>query len=81
MDHHALGGVHEELHRLSRAGAWDQMPGLIDDDVLALFAVRGDDPVEVAEAVRGRVQGLADRVGLVSETTAPQALAAVAAAL
>ncbi len=81
LEYHGLGGVHQELHRLSRAGAWDQMPGLVDDDVLALFAVRGDDPLEVARSVRGRVQGLADRVGLVTETTAPDALAAVAAAL
>ena len=57
------------------------MPALVDDDVLALFAVRGDDPVAVAAEVRDRVEGLADRVGLVTETTAPAALAAVAAAL
>ncbi len=81
LDHHGLGRVHEELHELSRAGAWAEMPARVDDDVLALFAVRGDDPVTVAGEVRDRVEGIADRVGLVSETTAPAALAAVAGAL
>jgi len=81
LDHHDLGRLHEELHRLSRSGGWGEMPGLIDDDVLELFAVRGEDPVAVAAAVRHRVEGVADRVGLVTESSDPTPLAAVAAAL
>ena len=57
------------------------MPALVDDDVLALFVVRGDDPVAVAAAVHERVAGIADRVGLVTESTDPARLAPVAAAL
>jgi hypothetical protein len=81
LDHHRLGALHDALHRQSRSGGWAEMAALIDDDVLALFAVRGDDPAVVAAAVRARVQSVADRVGLVTETTDPTALAAVAAEL
>ena len=81
LDQHGLGALHEALHALSRSGGWAEMPELVDDDVLALFAVRGEDPVEVAAAVRERTEGVADRVGLVTEVTAPAELAAVAAAL
>jgi hypothetical protein len=81
LDHHGLGALHDALHRQSRAGGWAEMPALVDDDVLALFTVRGEHPAAVAEAVRERVQGVADRVGLVTETTDPAVLAPVAAAL
>ena len=81
LDEHGLGALFEALHALSRSGGWAAMSALVDDDVLALFAVRGEDPVEVAAAVRERTEGVADRVGLVTEVTAPAELAAVAAAL
>jgi probable F420-dependent oxidoreductase len=81
LDHHGLGALHEALHVLSRSGGWEQMPALVDDDVLALFAVRGQDPVAVAAEVRERVAGVADRVALVTEATEPEELAALAAAL
>jgi probable F420-dependent oxidoreductase len=81
LDHHDLGTLHEALHRLSRSGGWAEMPALVDDDVLALFAVRGEDPVALAAAVRKRVDGVADRVGLVTEAEDPTPLAPVAAAL
>jgi len=81
LDQHGLGSLHEALHALSRSGGWAEMPALVDDDVLALFAVRGEDPPAVAAAVRERTLGVADRVGLVTEVTAPAELAAVAAAL
>ena len=81
LDQHGLGALHEALHRHSRAGRWAAMAELVDDDVLGLFAVRGVDPEAVALEVRERVGGVADRVGLVTETTDPTALAAVARAL
>jgi probable F420-dependent oxidoreductase len=81
LDHHGLGALFDALHERSRSGGWAEMPALVDDDVLALFAVRGDDPVAVAAAVRQRVGSVADRVGLVSEATDPTAIAPVAAAL
>jgi probable F420-dependent oxidoreductase len=81
LDHHALGELHDRLHLLSRSGAWAEMAALVEDDVLALFVVRGEDNEALADAVRERLQGVADRVGLVTETTNPAALAGVAAAL
>lgn len=81
LEHHGLGSLHEALHGLSRSGGWAEMPALVDDDVLGLFAVRGEDPVAVAEAVRHRVEGVADRVALVAESTDSTALAGVAGAL
>jgi probable F420-dependent oxidoreductase len=81
LDHHGLGALFEALHERSRAGDWAALPGLVDDEVLARFAVRGDDPAAVAADVRARVGGVADRVALVTEATGPAALAAVAVAL
>jgi probable F420-dependent oxidoreductase len=81
LDHHGLGALFDALHERSRAGRWAEMPALIDDDVLALFAVRGDDPADTAAKVRERVGAIADRVGLVSEAADPSLIAPVAAAL
>ncbi len=81
LDHHGLGELFEALHARSRAGAWDELPGLIDDDVLALFCVRGDEPGAIAAEVTARVGGLADRVCLVTEAADPSAVAPIASAL
>lgn len=81
FDLHGLGGLHEQLHARSRSGGWDAMPALVDDDVLALFAVRGADPDAVAAAVRARVGGVADRVALTGEDPDLELWAQVAARL
>ncbi|OBK12669.1 LLM class F420-dependent oxidoreductase [Mycobacterium asiaticum] len=61
LDLHGWGGLHTELHRLSRQGDWDAMGALIDDEVLDAFAVVA--PVEkVAAALRARCAGVVDRV-------------------
>ena len=61
LDLHGWGDLHTELHRLSRQGDWEAMGALIDDDVLATFAVVA--PVdEVAAAVHARCDGVVDRV-------------------
>lgn len=81
LDHHDLGGLFEALHAASRAGEWASMPGLVDDDVLALFAVRADTPAAAAAEIRSRVGGLADRVALIGEQPDLEQWAAIAAAL
>lgn len=78
LDHHGLGTLHERLHALSREGRWDDMTTLVDDDVVGLFAVRGDDPARVADEIRARVGGVADRVALVGEDPDLEAWAAIA---
>lgn len=52
----------EELHEMSRAGRWDEMPELIDE-VLDEFAVTGE-PQELGPLLRERYEGVADRVSL-----------------
>lgn len=81
LDHHGLGDLFEALHACSRAGAWAEMPGLVDDDVLSLFCARASDPTELAADVRARVGGLADRVSLLAEGASAEAIAPVAMAL
>ena len=51
-----------ELNALTKSGRWDEMPGRIDDTMLATLAAVGS-PAEVAADVVDRFGGLADRVG------------------
>jgi probable F420-dependent oxidoreductase len=61
LELHGWGDLHTELHRLSRAGEWDAMGSLIDDEILAAFAVVS--PLyEVAAKIRDRCDGVIDRV-------------------
>jgi probable F420-dependent oxidoreductase len=50
-----------ELNRLSKAGDWAAMPGLVPDDLLERLAVRGT-PEECAAELGRRFGDLADRV-------------------
>jgi probable F420-dependent oxidoreductase len=61
LELHGWGELHTELHRLSRAGEWDAMGSLIDDEILEAFAVVA--PLdEVAAKIRDRCDGVIDRV-------------------
>jgi probable F420-dependent oxidoreductase len=51
-----------ELNALSKSGRWDEMPGLIDDGMLAALAAVGS-PKEVASDIADRFGGRVDRVG------------------
>jgi probable F420-dependent oxidoreductase len=62
-----------ELNALSKSGRWDEMPGLIDDGMLAALAAVGS-PNEVASDIAARFGGHVDRVGfytpyIISEET------------
>ena len=61
LDHHGWGDLHGEANAMTRAGRWTELGDLVDDDVLAAFAVVGDLGAAGAE-VRTRFAGLADRV-------------------
>jgi probable F420-dependent oxidoreductase len=72
-----------ELNALSKSGRWEEMPGLIDDGMLATLAAVGS-PKEVASDVAGRFGGHVDRVGfytpsLISEETLGELAAEMAA--
>ena len=64
LDTHGLRALGEALHAQSRAGEWERMAALVDDDVLALFCVRSADPGAAAAEAAERLGGLADGVGL-----------------
>ena len=60
---HGWGKVGEELSSLAARGKWDEMPGLITDEMLETFVIIGswDD---IAGKLRAKYDGLLDRVGL-----------------
>jgi probable F420-dependent oxidoreductase len=63
LELHGWGALADELHSLSvsrREDKWTAMRDLVDDDVLAAFAVVAE-PDDVASRVRERFEGLVDR--------------------
>jgi probable F420-dependent oxidoreductase len=59
------GEVADRLHALSVSrdpGRWQAMAGLVDDDLLAEFAVVTEAPADVPRLLEQRYAGLADRV-------------------
>ncbi|OXM67151.1 MULTISPECIES: TIGR03617 family F420-dependent LLM class oxidoreductase [Amycolatopsis] len=75
LEVHGWGARAEELTRLSRAGEWKAMAGLVDDEMLDAFAVVAA-PDQVAAAVRERWGDTADRVALfVAADPGPEAAA------
>jgi probable F420-dependent oxidoreductase len=60
---HGWGALHGELNRLSKLGRWDEMAGLISEDVLEAVAVVGPRR-EIAAKLRARLAGIADGVSL-----------------
>ncbi|MGQ0837181.1 LLM class F420-dependent oxidoreductase [Actinokineospora sp.] len=63
LDLHGWGELQDELNALSKRGRWDEMAGLIDDDVLTAFAVVGD-PARVADEITRRYGDVAYRMTL-----------------
>jgi probable F420-dependent oxidoreductase len=60
---HGWEAVGEALSGLARRKAWDAMPALIDDTILAAFAVIAPEP-DLPGAIVERYAGLADRLVL-----------------
>ena len=76
---HGWGELQPELTRLSKAGRWDDMGDLIDDDLLNAVAVVGD-PAAVGAGLRERWGDLIDRTTLyVTHPVADEILAEVVA--
>jgi probable F420-dependent oxidoreductase len=81
LELHGYGSLADQLNALSRQQAWDEMGGLIDDDVLGLFAVAGS-PAEVATGIQARFGDVATRVSLYTPYRAsPDDITAVVAGL
>jgi len=60
---HGWDALHLDLNRLSKQGRWDEMTGLIDDEVLETLAVVGPRR-EIAGKLHARLDGIADGVSL-----------------
>lgn len=60
---HGWDDLHRELNQLSKAGRWDDMSALIDDEILETIAVVGPRDT-IAERLRARLDGIADGVSL-----------------
>ena len=58
---HDLLDLGEQLNHLSKNDGWDRMAGLIDDDVVRLFAAVGRHD-EIADAIEERFSGISDGV-------------------
>ncbi len=61
LEHHGWGDLQTDLNRLSKEKRWKEMGTLIDDDVLAAFAVVAE-PDAVAEGLLARFGGAVDRL-------------------
>ena len=76
LELHGWGDLQIELHRLSLEGEWDAMGSLIDDEMLAAYAVVG--PVDtVAAALKSRCAGAVDRVLPIFSTASQACVTAV----
>ena len=65
LDSIGRGDLQDELNFMSKKGQWLEMAGRIDDDLLEQIAVVGYRG-EVADKIRARCAGFADRVSLVA---------------
>jgi alkanesulfonate monooxygenase SsuD/methylene tetrahydromethanopterin reductase-like flavin-dependent oxidoreductase (luciferase family) len=63
LDVHGWGDLQPELNALSKQGRWDDMGGLIDDDMLHTIAACGS-PADVAAHIRDRVEGVSEKICL-----------------
>jgi hypothetical protein len=83
LDVHGWGDLQPELNALSKQGRWDDMAGLITDEVLHTIAACGT-PAQIAVHIRERIaaaEGMADTVCLYQPGPIPtDALAAIEAA-
>jgi probable F420-dependent oxidoreductase len=74
LDLHGWGDLQTELNALSKQGRWDDMGTLIDDGMLAAFAVVGE-PDRIPALIAERVGGLVDRVSFYTPYRRDPALA------
>jgi len=61
LEHHGWGELHAEANALTKQNRWDELAGLVDDEVLDAFAVVGELD-QVGPAFRDRFAGLAERI-------------------
>jgi probable F420-dependent oxidoreductase len=63
LDLHGWGRIGDELGSMAARGRWNEMSGLISDEMLEAFVIIGS-WADVADKLRAKYDGLLDRVGL-----------------
>jgi probable F420-dependent oxidoreductase len=71
LDLHGWGDLQPELNTLSKQGKWTEMAGLIDDEMLATFAVVAE-PDQVASALLGRFGDVVQRISFYAPYGTPE---------
>ena len=61
LEAHGWGERQGELNTLARSGGWGEMSKLVDDEMLATIAIRGN-PASAARQLVERFGAVADRV-------------------
>jgi probable F420-dependent oxidoreductase len=69
LDLHGLGDLGRELNAMSKAGKWNEMAGIVSDDVVHLFAAVGTHR-EIAARITERFGGLSDALNLRADSSA-----------
>lgn len=67
LECHGFTEIGQRLHRLSLEGKWEEMGGLVSDEMLDAFAVVGEYD-EIADKLLARYRGLVDEVSLSVKT-------------
>jgi probable F420-dependent oxidoreductase len=81
LELHGWGDLQTELNAMTRAGRWDEMPALVDDEMVSTLALRGS-PDEVAAELVRRFDGVATRVAFYFPYAIPdETIAALVAAV
>jgi probable F420-dependent oxidoreductase len=73
LEHHGWGDLQEALNRLMKARRTDEMASLVDDEVLAEFAVMGA-PDEIGPQLLARYGDIVDRLSIQPEGLSETAL-------
>jgi probable F420-dependent oxidoreductase len=68
LDLHGLGDMGRELNAMSKAGKWNDMAGIVPDDVVHLFAAVGTHR-EIAARIEERFGGLSDALNLRADSS------------
>ena len=63
LERHGWGDLQEQLNALTKQGAWDRLGSVIDDEMMAAFAIVGS-PEEAAAEVERRYGDVATRLPL-----------------
>ncbi len=71
LEHHGWGDAQDELNRLSKQGRWDDMAHVIDDSMLAEFAIVADPP-DVPQRLKERFGGTLDRIQFYAGVNDPE---------